>query len=64
MQKLPISILYLLTGQIYYTNSTYKLKLYIGALGSSNTVMKSGEDRDRIAVEYSLVAFKMEGAGA
>ncbi|KAI8670399.1 CCHC-type domain-containing protein [Fusarium keratoplasticum] len=26
--------------------------------------MKSGEDRDRIAVKHDLIAFEMEGAGA
>ncbi|KAM3496832.1 hypothetical protein MY10362_009797 [Beauveria mimosiformis] len=38
--------------------------LYIGCLGSGNTVMKSGEDRDRISTEHGIIAFEMEGAGA
>lgn len=40
------------------------LTLYIGCLGSGNTVMKSGEDRDRISAEHGIIAFEMEGAGA
>ncbi|KAL7945780.1 nucleoside phosphorylase domain-containing protein [Trichoderma barbatum] len=38
--------------------------IFIGRIGSGNTVMKSGQDRDRIASEYNLIAFEMEGAGA
>lgn len=38
--------------------------IFIGCLGSGNTVMKSGEDRDRIAAEQGVIAFEMEGAGA
>ena len=38
--------------------------MYIGCLASGNTVMKSGEDRDRISAEYGIIAFEMEGAGA
>ncbi|KAM3538275.1 hypothetical protein ARSEF1564_008806 [Beauveria bassiana] len=37
--------------------------LFIGRLGSGNTVMKSGEDRDRIAAEHGIIAFEMEGTG-
>ncbi|KAI6747500.1 hypothetical protein HG530_015880 [Fusarium avenaceum] len=39
-------------------------EIFIGRVGSGNTVIKSGEDRDRIATEYSLIAFEIEGAGA
>lgn len=39
-------------------------KIYIGRIGSGNTVMKSGEERDRIAARHDLIAFEMEGAGA
>jgi nucleoside phosphorylase len=39
-------------------------EIFIGRIGSCNTVMKSGEDRDRIAVAHNLIAFEMEGAGA
>ncbi|KAM3475995.1 hypothetical protein MY8738_007151 [Beauveria namnaoensis] len=38
--------------------------IFIGRIGSGNTVMKSGEDRDRIAADNDLIAFEMEGAGA
>jgi nucleoside phosphorylase len=38
-------------------------KIFIGRIGSGNTVMKSGKDRDRIAAAYDLAAFEMEGAG-
>lgn len=39
-------------------------EIFIGRIGSGNTVIKSGEDRDRIATEHNLIAFEMEGAGA
>ncbi|KAJ3499713.1 hypothetical protein NLG97_g108 [Lecanicillium saksenae] len=41
-----------------------ELTLHIGCLGSGNTVIKSGEDRDRISAEHGIIAFEMEGAGA
>ncbi|KAK3939475.1 nucleoside phosphorylase domain-containing protein [Diplogelasinospora grovesii] len=37
--------------------------LFFGRIGSGDTVVKSGEDRDRIAKEHCLIAFEMEGAG-
>lgn len=37
--------------------------IYIGAVASGDTVMKSGEDRDSIARRESVIAFEMEGAG-
>ncbi|KAK3942793.1 nucleoside phosphorylase domain-containing protein [Diplogelasinospora grovesii] len=37
--------------------------IYIGSLASGDTVMKSGEDRDRIAKQEGILAFEMEGAG-
>lgn len=42
----------------------YSINIFIGRVGSGNSVMKSGEDRDRIAAEHGIVAFEMEGAGA
>ncbi|KAK1655254.1 hypothetical protein BDP81DRAFT_456348 [Colletotrichum phormii] len=36
---------------------------FIGSVGTGDTVVKSGKDRDRIAREHSLVAFEMKGAG-
>ncbi|KAK4085560.1 uncharacterized protein Triagg1_550 [Trichoderma aggressivum f. europaeum] len=38
--------------------------IFIGRIGSGNTVMKSGKDRDWIASQHNLIAFEMEGAGA
>jgi nucleoside phosphorylase len=40
-----------------------KLTVHFGKIGSADTVMKSGEDRDRIAKEDGIIAFEMEGAG-
>lgn len=37
--------------------------IFMGAMASGDTVMKSGEDRDRIAKEEGVIAFEMEGAG-
>ncbi|KAF5014347.1 hypothetical protein F66182_14698 [Fusarium sp. NRRL 66182] len=37
--------------------------VHIGLVGSGNTVMKSGTDRDRIASQDKVIAFEMEGAG-
>ncbi|RTE84778.1 hypothetical protein BHE90_000530 [Fusarium euwallaceae] len=39
-------------------------QVLVGRLASGDTVLKSGEDRDRIAEEHDLIAFEMEGAGA
>ncbi|KAJ4318706.1 hypothetical protein N0V84_006699 [Fusarium piperis] len=39
-------------------------RVHVGCLGSGDTMLKSGEARDRIAKENGLVAFEMEGAGA
>jgi nucleoside phosphorylase len=38
-------------------------RVLLGNVGSGDTVMKSGENRDRIASDHDLVAFEMEGAG-
>ncbi|KAJ2988073.1 hypothetical protein NUW58_g4165 [Xylaria curta] len=37
--------------------------IFMGRVASGDTVMKSGEDRDRIAREKNVIAFEMEGAG-
>ncbi|OHW96068.1 phosphorylase superfamily protein [Colletotrichum incanum] len=42
---------------------TREPQVFIGRIGSGDTVMKSGVDRDRIAAEHGLIAFEMEGAG-
>ncbi|KAK5054665.1 hypothetical protein LTR84_001557 [Exophiala bonariae] len=38
-------------------------KVHLGRIGSADTVMKSAERRDRLAEEFDLVAFEMEGSG-
>ncbi|KAM0521217.1 hypothetical protein ACHAPE_002692 [Trichoderma viride] len=38
--------------------------IYIGAVASGDTIMKSGEDRDGIAKKEGVIAFEMGGAGA
>ncbi|KAM0334755.1 hypothetical protein ACHAPQ_004940 [Fusarium lateritium] len=45
------------------SGGAFRPEIFIGRIGSGNTVMKSGEDRDRIAIANNLVAFEMEGAG-
>ncbi|KAM5368499.1 hypothetical protein ACJZ2D_009476 [Fusarium nematophilum] len=37
--------------------------IFVGPVASGDTVMKSGEDRDRIAKEEGVIGFEMEGAG-
>ncbi|KAJ5279984.1 hypothetical protein N7478_005356 [Penicillium angulare] len=37
--------------------------IFVGTIGSGDTVMKSGEERDRVASVHNLLAFEMEGAG-
>ncbi|KAF5648586.1 kinesin light chain [Fusarium sp. NRRL 52700] len=37
--------------------------VHFGLMASADTVMKSGEDRDRIASTEDVIAFEMEGAG-
>ena len=39
------------------------LAVHTGGIGSADTVMKSGELRDRIAKTDGVIAFEMEGAG-
>ncbi|KAH8645747.1 nucleoside phosphorylase domain-containing protein [Xylariales sp. PMI_506] len=38
-------------------------EIFIGRIASGDTVMKSGEHRDRIAAQLNVIAFEMEGAG-
>ncbi|UNI15169.1 hypothetical protein JDV02_001732 [Purpureocillium takamizusanense] len=38
--------------------------IHVGPVASGDAVMKSGEDRDRIAANDGVIAFEMEGAGA
>ncbi|ETS03756.1 purine and uridine phosphorylase [Trichoderma reesei RUT C-30] len=39
-------------------------EIFIGCVASGDTVMKSGEHRDQIAIPRDIIAFEMEGAGA
>ncbi|EQB53738.1 hypothetical protein CGLO_06529 [Colletotrichum gloeosporioides Cg-14] len=38
-------------------------QVFVGTVGSGDTVMKSGEHRDMMAQQHSIIAFEMEGAG-
>ncbi|CAI0654350.1 unnamed protein product [Colletotrichum noveboracense] len=40
-----------------------EFRVLVGRVGSADTVLKAGLERDRIAGEHDLVAFEMEGAG-
>lgn len=37
--------------------------IHFGSIASGDQVMKSGEDRDRIAISENIIAFEMEAAG-
>jgi nucleoside phosphorylase len=43
--------------------STAQTMVHFGIMGSGNTVMKSGQHRDRMAQADGIIAFEMEGAG-
>ncbi|KXH54110.1 hypothetical protein CSAL01_10489 [Colletotrichum salicis] len=45
------------------TSAEHQPHVFLGSIGSGDTVMKSGKDRDQIARGRSLVAFEMEVAG-
>ncbi|KAF7553557.1 hypothetical protein G7Z17_g3563 [Cylindrodendrum hubeiense] len=38
-------------------------EIHVGGIASADTVMKSGDHRDRIASTHQVIAFEMEGAG-
>ncbi|KAF4884064.1 hypothetical protein CGCF415_v015680 [Colletotrichum fructicola] len=40
-----------------------EIRVLVGRVGSADTVLKAGLERDRIAGEHNLIAFEMEGAG-
>ena len=42
----------------------YRTQIHIGRVGSGSAVIKSGIDRDRIAMQHDLIGFEMYGAGA
>ncbi|OAR01318.1 hypothetical protein LLEC1_03745 [Akanthomyces lecanii] len=37
--------------------------VFLGWVGSGDTVLKSGEERDRLAKQYNILSLEMEGAG-
>lgn len=37
--------------------------IFVGRIGSGDTVLKCGKERDRIAKQHEIIAFEMEGAG-
>ncbi|KAJ4857869.1 phosphorylase superfamily domain-containing protein [Trichoderma breve] len=43
--------------------STGDPEIFVGRIASGNSVMKSGEHRDKIAEEQNVIALEMEGAG-
>ncbi|KAG5791915.1 hypothetical protein H9Q69_009056 [Fusarium xylarioides] len=45
------------------TDGPPKPAVHFGLMASADTVMKSGEDRDRIASTEDVIAFEMEGVG-
>ncbi|KAI9159094.1 Aminodeoxyfutalosine nucleosidase [Paramyrothecium foliicola] len=38
-------------------------RIFIGRTAAGDTVMKSGQHRDRVAAQHNVIAFEMEGAG-
>ncbi|PNP60664.1 hypothetical protein FNYG_14606 [Fusarium nygamai] len=45
------------------TNTACNPAIFVGLVGSGDTVMKSGEERDMIAAKHKIIAFETEGAG-
>ncbi|RDW78956.1 uncharacterized protein DSM5745_05808 [Aspergillus mulundensis] len=45
------------------TKAAQAPSIFVGRIGSGDTVMKSGEERDKLASAHDLIAFEMEGAG-
>lgn len=54
----------LVQREMFEDDGDFSSNIFIGRIGSGNTVMKSGEIRDWIAKKHNLIAFEMEGAGA
>lgn len=44
-------------------SSTILPRIHFGIVASGDSVMKSGEERDRIAQKHAIIAFDMENAG-
>lgn len=45
------------------STESWSPSIFVGRFGSGDTVMKSGEARDRLAKRHGLLAFETEGAG-
>ncbi|KAK5224483.1 hypothetical protein LTR72_004264 [Exophiala xenobiotica] len=45
------------------SSEQHAVSVHFGAMGSGDTVMKSGQRRDRLAQDFGIIAFEMEGAG-
>lgn len=43
--------------------AAHQPQIFLGSVGTGDIVLKSGQDRDRIANTHNLIAFEMEGAG-
>lgn len=54
----------LVQRDMFEDDGDFNPNIFIGRIGSGNTVMKSGEIRDYNARKFDLIAFEMEGAGA
>ncbi|KAF4433445.1 Kinesin light chain [Fusarium acutatum] len=50
-------------NRLLTTDVPPKPVVHFGLMASGDTIMKSGEDRDRIASTEDVIAFEMEGAG-
>ncbi|KAK1982701.1 phosphorylase superfamily protein [Colletotrichum cereale] len=50
-------------GEQQPPSESQRPRVFVGQIGSGDTVMKSGQHRDCIAREHGLIAFEMEGAG-
>ncbi|KAL2869651.1 5'-methylthioadenosine/S-adenosylhomocysteine nucleosidase family protein [Aspergillus lucknowensis] len=48
---------------VHDRRTTVQSNIHFGRVASGDTVMKSGEDRDRTAKQHAAIAFEMEGAG-
>ncbi|KAE8378190.1 hypothetical protein BDV26DRAFT_292537 [Aspergillus bertholletiae] len=46
-----------------HTKEAQAPSIFVGTIGSADTVIKSAKERDRIASLHNLIAFEMEGAG-
>lgn len=50
-------------ARIIQSSNESQPNVHFGLVATGDTVMRSGEDRDRIAARDKVIAFEMEGAG-